>query len=46
MKYGFVSDRKNCRVVAVPTVKKNGEIKENVPEKHTLQKGCIFENCI
>ena len=45
LKYRFVSDRKVLRVVAVPTVKKNGRIKENVPEKH-IAKGCVFENCI
>ena len=38
LKYRFVSDRKISRVVAVPTVKKNGKIKENVHEKHTLQR--------
>ena len=38
LKYRFVSDRKISRVVAVPTVKKNGKTKENVHEKHTLQR--------
>ena len=45
LKYRFVSDRKISRVVAVPTVKKNGTIKENVHEKH-IAKGRIFENGI
>ena len=38
LEYRFVSDRKISRVVTVPTVKKNGKIKENAHEKHALQR--------
>ena len=43
LKYRFVSDRKISRLVAVPTVKKNGKIKENVPEKYTLQRDAFLK---
>ena len=43
LKYRFVSDGKISRVVAVPTVKKNGKIKENVHEKHTLQRDVFLK---
>ena len=43
LKYRFVSDRKISRVAAVPTVRKNGRIKENVHEKHTWQRDIFLE---
>ena len=43
LKYWFVFNRKISRVVAVPSVKKNGKIKENVHEKHTLQRDVFLK---
>ena len=43
LKYRFVFNRKISRVVAVPSVKKNGKIKENVHEKHTLQRDVFLK---
>ena len=43
LKYRFVFNRKISRVVAVTSVKKNGKIKENVHEKHTLQRDVFLK---
>ena len=43
LKYRFASDRKISRVVAVLTVKENEKIKENVHEKHTLQRDVFLK---
>ena len=43
LKYRFVSGRKISRVVAVPTVKKNGKTKENVHEKNILQSNLFLK---
>ena len=43
LKYRFFSARKISRVVAVPTVKKYGKIKQNFHEKHTLQRDAFLK---
>ena len=43
LKYRFVFNRKISRVAAVPSVKKNGKINENVHEKHTLQRDVFLK---
>ena len=42
-KYRFVSDGNISCGVAVPAVKKNGKIEENIDEKHTLQRDAFLK---